>query len=86
MMGPILDRATAEQRREAALVADDLAAVLALAGAKLPSLEVDWDFGRRTGCYLISLGAARTAEVLRIVELLRKGLHYEHLAAAEEGR
>ncbi|MGW2253345.1 hypothetical protein ACWCXH_24565 [Kitasatospora sp. NPDC001660] len=85
-MTSMLNRATAEQRREAAGVADDLAAVLALGGAKLPSLEVDWDFGRRTGCYLISLGAARTAEVLRIVELLRKGLHYERLTADDEGK
>ncbi|MEV7026864.1 hypothetical protein [Kitasatospora sp. NPDC093558] len=77
----MLNRATADQRREAALVADDLAAVLALGDAKLPSLEVDWDFGRRTGCYLICLGAARIDEVERIVELLRKGLHFERLAA-----
>ncbi|MEU8515014.1 hypothetical protein AB0C76_25985 [Kitasatospora sp. NPDC048722] len=47
----------------------------------MPSLEVDWDFGRRTGCYLISLGAVRTSDVVRIVELLRKGLHFERLAA-----
>ncbi|MEE1781743.1 hypothetical protein PUR71_02170 [Streptomyces sp. SP17BM10] len=78
-MGSALSRATADQRREAALVADDLAAVLALRGVELPSLEVDWDFGRRTGCYLISLGAARACEVERIVELLRKGLHFERL-------
>ncbi|MFF3071714.1 hypothetical protein ACFVSN_36725 [Kitasatospora sp. NPDC057904] len=83
-MTSMLKRATAEQRREAALVADDLAAVLALGGAKLPSLEVDWYFGSRTGCYLISLGAARVDEVLRIVELLRKGLHFERLAADDD--
>ncbi|MFF3114652.1 hypothetical protein ACFVSN_36390 [Kitasatospora sp. NPDC057904] len=83
-MASMLDRATAEQRREAALVADDLAAVLALGGAKLPSLEVDWEYGRRTGCYLISLGAARTFDVVRIVELLRKGLHFERLAADDD--
>ncbi|MEV7025320.1 hypothetical protein [Kitasatospora sp. NPDC093558] len=76
----MLNRATADQRREAALVVDDLAAVLALCGAKLPSLEVDWEYGRRTGCYLVSLGAARASDVVRIVELLRKGLHFERLA------
>ncbi|MBV6699339.1 hypothetical protein KV557_19795 [Kitasatospora aureofaciens] len=54
--------------------------VLALGGAKLPSLEVDWEYGRRTGCYLINLGSARASEVLRIVDLLRKGLRYERLA------
>ncbi|MGW2254581.1 hypothetical protein ACWCXH_30975 [Kitasatospora sp. NPDC001660] len=83
-MGSVLSRATAEQRREAALVVDDLAAVLALGGAKLPSLDVDWDYGRRTGCYLISLGAARIDDVVRIVELLRKGLHYERLTACDD--
>ncbi|MER7705053.1 hypothetical protein ABTX81_19430 [Kitasatospora sp. NPDC097605] len=76
-MGAILDRATADQRREAAHAAADLTAVLTLAGAKLPSLEVDWDFGRRTGCYLISLGAARPDQIERITDLLRKGLRHE---------
>ncbi|MQS16766.1 hypothetical protein F7Q99_32410 [Streptomyces kaniharaensis] len=78
-MGTMLNRATAEQRREAASVVDDLTTVLALGGAKLPSLEVDWEYGRLTGCYLINLGSARTREVLRIVDLLRKGLRYERL-------
>ncbi|MFJ2577406.1 hypothetical protein [Kitasatospora aureofaciens] len=78
-MGAILNRATAEQRREAASVVDDLTTVLALGGAKLPSLEVDWEYGRHTGCYLINLGSARASEVLRIVDLLRKGLRYERL-------
>ncbi|MFB7473567.1 hypothetical protein [Kitasatospora sp. NPDC056184] len=76
-MGAILNRATADQRRAAAYAVEDLTAVLALADAKLPSLEVDWDFGRRTGCYLISLGAARTEQIERIIDLLRKGLRHE---------
>ncbi|MDH6705780.1 hypothetical protein P3T27_002502 [Kitasatospora sp. MAA19] len=78
-MGSKLYRATAEQRREAADVVDDLVAVLTLGGAKLPSVEVDWEHGRMTGCYLISLGCARPFDLLRIVDLLRKGLRYERL-------
>ncbi|MBP0449014.1 hypothetical protein J5Y04_05580 [Kitasatospora sp. RG8] len=58
----------------------ELSAVLALAAAKLPSLEVDWDYGRLTGAYLINLGSARTAQVLRITDLLRKGLRCERRA------
>ncbi|MBP0452967.1 MULTISPECIES: hypothetical protein [unclassified Kitasatospora] len=82
-MGPILDRATAEQRREAALAVEDLIAVLALADAKLPSVEVDWEYGRLTGAYLINLGSARTAQILRITDLLRRGLRHERVAGAE---
>ncbi|MFE2721161.1 hypothetical protein [Kitasatospora sp. NPDC059327] len=82
-MGVILNRATAEQRREAALAVEDLIAVLALADARLPSVEVDWDYGRLTGAYLISLGSARTAQILRITDLLRKGLRHER--QADEG-
>ncbi|MFD0275043.1 hypothetical protein ACFVHB_14245 [Kitasatospora sp. NPDC127111] len=76
-MGAVLNRATAEQRREAASAVEDLAAVLALADAKLPSLEVDWDYGRLTGAYLVNLGSARTDTILRITDLLRKGLRHE---------
>ncbi|MDH6705882.1 MULTISPECIES: hypothetical protein [unclassified Kitasatospora] len=78
-MGSILNRATADQRRDAADVVDDLTTVLALGGVKLPSVEVDWEHGRMTGCYLISLGSARPSELLRVVDLLRKGLRYERL-------
>ncbi|WP_406204292.1 hypothetical protein OH807_28515 [Kitasatospora sp. NBC_01560] len=81
-MGAILNRATAEQRREAALAVEDLVAVLALAGAKLPSVEVDWNYGRLTGAYLIELGSARTVQILRITDLLRKGLRLERQADA----
>ncbi|MEV7928375.1 hypothetical protein [Kitasatospora sp. NPDC088264] len=75
----MLSRVTADQRRQAADVLDDLTAVLALSGVTLPSIEVDWEHGRRTGCYLISLGCARPFELLRVVDLLRKGLRYERL-------
>ncbi|MER7754452.1 hypothetical protein [Kitasatospora sp. NPDC097643] len=75
----MLNRATAEQRRQAASVVDDLTTVLALGGVKLPSLEVDWAYGKLTGCFLISLGSAPVTVVLRIVDLLRKGLRYERL-------
>ncbi|MFJ2811254.1 hypothetical protein [Kitasatospora sp. NPDC087271] len=78
-MGEKVYRATADQRRQAADVLDDLTAVLALGGVKLPSVEVDWEHGRRTGCYLIGLGCARPFELLRVVDLLRKGLRYERL-------
>ncbi|MFD4533844.1 hypothetical protein ACFWNL_21705 [Kitasatospora sp. NPDC058397] len=78
-MGSALNRATVDQRRQAADVLDDLTAVLALSGVKLPSVEVDWEHGRRTGCYLIGLGCARPSELLRVVDLLRKGLRYERL-------
>ncbi|MEU9074126.1 hypothetical protein ACFYUY_22060 [Kitasatospora sp. NPDC004745] len=74
-----LSRVTADQRRQAADALDDLTTVLALGGVTLPSAEVDWEYGRRTGCYLVALGAARASEVLRIVDLLRKGLRYERL-------
>ncbi|MFD7832535.1 hypothetical protein [Kitasatospora sp. NPDC059803] len=78
-MGSALNRATVDQRRQAADVLDDLTTVLALAGVKLPSVDVDWEHGRRTGCYLIGLGCARPSELLRVVDLLRKGLRYERL-------
>ncbi|MFJ1935328.1 MULTISPECIES: hypothetical protein [unclassified Kitasatospora] len=78
-MSSMLSRATADQRRQAADVLDDLTTVLALSGVTLPSIEVDWEHGRRTGCYLISLGCARPFELLRVVDLLRKGLRYERL-------
>ncbi|MEV7774611.1 hypothetical protein [Kitasatospora sp. NPDC086791] len=74
-----LSRATAEQRRQAASVLDDLTTVLALGGVKLPSVEVDWEYGRLTGNYLIDLGPARPLDLLRVVDLLRKGLRYERL-------
>ncbi|MFD8757091.1 hypothetical protein ACFV0O_39870 [Kitasatospora sp. NPDC059577] len=74
-----LSRATAEQRRQAAGVLDDLTAVLALGGVTLPSVEVDWHYGRLTGSYLIDLGRARPLDLLRIVDLLRKGLRHERL-------
>ncbi|MFJ2779365.1 hypothetical protein [Kitasatospora sp. NPDC087315] len=79
-MGTMLNRATAEYRREAAVAVEDLVAVLALGDAKLPSVEVDWDYGRLTGAYLINLGSARTAQIVRIADLLRKGLRYERQA------
>ncbi|MFJ1935231.1 hypothetical protein ACIOGZ_21585 [Kitasatospora sp. NPDC088160] len=78
-MGEKVYRVTADQRRQAADVLDDLTAVLALGGVKLPSVEVDWEHGRRTGCYLIGLGCARPFALLRVVDLLRKGLRYERL-------
>ncbi|MFJ2864407.1 hypothetical protein [Kitasatospora sp. NPDC087314] len=77
-MGSILSRATAEQRRQAAAVLDDLTTVLALGGVRLPTLEVDWDTGRMTCSYLLRL-TARPVDLLRIVDLLRKGLRYERL-------
>ncbi|MEV6978070.1 hypothetical protein [Kitasatospora sp. NPDC093806] len=82
-MGRILNRATAEQRRDAAYAVEDLLAVLALADAKLPSVEVDWDYGRQTGCYLINLGSARTPQIERITDLLRKGLRSEQQQPAD---
>ncbi|MFJ2193886.1 hypothetical protein ACIOJE_39060 [Kitasatospora sp. NPDC087861] len=78
-MSSMFSRATAEQRREVASVVEDFVAVPALGGVKLPSVEVDWEHGRRTGCYLVSLGCARPSVLLRIVDLLRKGLRYERL-------
>ncbi|MGW4891812.1 hypothetical protein ACWEQL_06035 [Kitasatospora sp. NPDC004240] len=76
-MSSILTRATADQRRAAAEAFDDLLAVLALAGIVLPSAAVDWRAGRLTGAVLIELGAARPDVVLRLVDLLRKGLLHE---------
>ncbi|MGW4892722.1 hypothetical protein ACWEQL_10725 [Kitasatospora sp. NPDC004240] len=76
-MPSILTRATAEYRRAAAEAFDDLLAVLALAGVRLPSAAVDWRAGRLTGAFLIELGAARPEVIARIVDLLRKGLRYE---------
>ncbi|MFF7994938.1 hypothetical protein ACFZDG_34845 [Kitasatospora xanthocidica] len=78
-MGSALSRATAEQRRQAAAVLDDLTTVLTLGGVKLPSIEVDWEYGRLTGNFLIDLGPARPLDLLRVVDLLRKGLRYERL-------
>ncbi|MGW2372131.1 hypothetical protein [Kitasatospora sp. NPDC001683] len=70
---------TADQRRDVASVVEDLISVLALGGVKLPSIEIDWEHGRLTGCYLVQLGSARTLELRRVVDLLRKGLRYERL-------
>ncbi|GAB7188779.1 hypothetical protein ATKI12_8610 [Kitasatospora sp. Ki12] len=78
-MSSTLSRATAEQRRQAAAVLDDLTTVLTLGGVKLPSIEVDWEYGRLTGNFLIDLGPARPVDLLRVVDLLRKGLRYERL-------
>ncbi|MER7583896.1 hypothetical protein [Kitasatospora sp. NPDC097691] len=78
-MGSVLSRVTAEQRRQAASIVEDLVSVLALGGVTLPSIAVDWEFGRRTGTYLVDLGAARPLELLRVLDLLRKGLRYERL-------
>ncbi|MFF2747386.1 hypothetical protein ACFVVA_17785 [Kitasatospora sp. NPDC058048] len=77
-MSSTLSRAIAEQRRQAADVLDDLATVLALGGVKLPTLEVDWADGRLTCSYLLRL-TARPLDLLRMVDLLRKGLRYERL-------
>lgn len=77
-MSSTLSRATAEQRRKAADVLDDLTTVLALGGVHLPTLEVDWDTGRLTCSYLLHL-TARPLDLLRMVDLLRKGLRYERL-------
>ncbi|MER7849803.1 hypothetical protein ABTZ03_38380 [Kitasatospora sp. NPDC096077] len=73
-----LSRITAEQRRQAAAVLDDLTTVLALGRVQLPTLEVDWDTGRQSCEYLLHL-TARPLDLLRIVDLLRKGLRYERL-------
>ncbi|MFG2914818.1 hypothetical protein ACGF0D_18260 [Kitasatospora sp. NPDC048298] len=73
-----LSRATAEQRRQAADVLDDLTTVLDLGGVRLPTLEVDWEGGRLTCSYLLRL-TARPLDLVRLVDLLRKGLRYERL-------
>ncbi|MER7765677.1 hypothetical protein [Kitasatospora sp. NPDC096140] len=78
-MGSMLSRATAEQRRQAACVVEDLVSVLALGGVTLSSIEVDWEYGRITGNYLVDLGSARPLDLLRMLDLLRKGLRYERL-------
>ncbi|MFF1906072.1 hypothetical protein [Kitasatospora sp. NPDC058218] len=76
-MGSSLTRATVEQRRAAADALDDLRAVLALGGVALPSVGIDWQAGRATGDYRIDLGAVRPDVIVRLVELLRKGLRHE---------
>ncbi|MET8628129.1 hypothetical protein ABZW30_31050 [Kitasatospora sp. NPDC004669] len=77
-MSSTLSRVTAEQRRQAAVVLDDLTTVLALGGVTLPTLEVDWAGGRLTCEYLLHV-TARPVDLLRIVDLLRKGLRHERL-------
>ncbi|KJS59633.1 hypothetical protein [Streptomyces rubellomurinus] len=72
-MGSRLVRETEEIRREAAMVFDDLQAVLAAVGVKLPSLRVDWASVKTTGVVVIQLGAAAPREVAGLVEVLRKG-------------
>ncbi|MER7673976.1 hypothetical protein ABTY61_36715 [Kitasatospora sp. NPDC096128] len=61
---------TAEQRRQAAAVLDDLTTVLALGRVRLPTLEVDWDTGHMTCEYLLRLTArhlhAQTGIILRL--------------------
>ncbi|MFF2041130.1 hypothetical protein ACFVVX_11920 [Kitasatospora sp. NPDC058170] len=77
LMESLLARTAAERRRQAACAAEDLLAVLALAGAALPCVGVDWHHGRLSGDYLIDLGRARPEQVLRITDLLREGLRHE---------
>lgn len=85
-MASTLSRVTAESRRAAADALDDLRAVLALAGIRLPSLGVDWRSGTRTGAFLVDLGAVRPDVALRLVELLREGLRHERERESDSTR
>jgi hypothetical protein len=67
-----LVRETEEIRREAAMVFDDLQAVLAVVGLKLPSLQVDWASAKTTGVVVVQLGAAAPGEIAKLVDVLRK--------------
>ncbi|MGW4894335.1 hypothetical protein ACWEQL_18990 [Kitasatospora sp. NPDC004240] len=70
----MLRRMTAEARREAAQAVEDLLAVTAAADVRLPSVGVDWISASVTGVVLIDLGAARTDEVVKLVEVIRDGV------------
>ncbi|MFE6054724.1 hypothetical protein ACFQ6N_28550 [Kitasatospora sp. NPDC056446] len=73
-MSSMIGKITAEDRRIAADVLDDLQAVLSAAEVKLPSLGIDWRSVKETGVLLIDLGAARPDVVERLVVVLRRGM------------
>ncbi|MDH6116411.1 hypothetical protein ABH930_000810 [Kitasatospora sp. GAS204A] len=61
-------------RQEAADALDDFLATLTLAGVLLPSVGVNWRMGEVTGCFLIDLGAARPDVVVKLTNVMRKGI------------
>ncbi|WP_369184909.1 hypothetical protein [Streptomyces sp. Y1] len=71
-MSKMIDKITAEDRRIAADILDDLQAVLHAADVKLPSLGIDWRSAKATGVILIDLGAARPEIIERLVVVLRR--------------
>ncbi|MEV8327232.1 hypothetical protein [Kitasatospora sp. NPDC056731] len=73
-MSSMIDKITAEDRRTAADILDDLQAVLHAAEVKLPSLGIDWLSAKATGVILIDLGAARPDVIERLVVVLRRGM------------
>ncbi|MFD5434148.1 hypothetical protein ACFWJ4_18580 [Kitasatospora sp. NPDC127067] len=73
-MTSMIGKITAEDRRTAADVLDDLQAVLNAADVKLPSLGIDWRSAKATGVVLIDLGAARPDVIERLVVVLRRGM------------
>ncbi|MFD8751963.1 hypothetical protein ACFV0O_13425 [Kitasatospora sp. NPDC059577] len=72
-MSSMIDKTTAEDRRAAADILDDLQAVLSAAAVELPSLGIDWRSATSTGVILIDLGAARPDVIERLVVVLRRG-------------
>ncbi|MER7845983.1 hypothetical protein ABTZ03_18755 [Kitasatospora sp. NPDC096077] len=73
-MSSRIDKITAEDRRNAADILDDLQTVLHAAEVKLPSLGIDWRLVKDTGVILIDLGAARPDVIERLVLILRRGM------------
>ncbi|KJS51065.1 hypothetical protein VM98_39195 [Streptomyces rubellomurinus subsp. indigoferus] len=71
-MGSRLVRETEEIRREAAIVFDDLQAVLAAAGVKLPSLRVAWASVTTPGVVVIPFWAAAPRAAAGLVAVLRQ--------------
>ncbi|KJS63787.1 hypothetical protein [Streptomyces rubellomurinus] len=71
-MSKMIDKITAEDRRIAAEILDDLQAVLYAAEVNLPSLGIDWRSAKATGVILIDLGAARPEIIERLVVVLRR--------------
>jgi hypothetical protein len=73
-MSSMIDKITAEDRRTAADILDDLQAVRNAASITLPSLGIDWRSAKATGVILIDLGAARPDVIEQLVVVLRRGM------------
>ncbi|MER8185722.1 hypothetical protein [Kitasatospora sp. NPDC094015] len=72
-MGSIIERHTADSRREAAYALRELTRSLDAARVRLPSVGIDWRAARMSGTVLVELGAARPDVVVRLAAAVWAG-------------